>query len=278
MPERSLDEKVLDWLRWSGFPFELEGRRFLKAGWSIAHGQPYEDPVEQKLREIDLYASRFCIPDDDESHSLSFVLAIECKSSPKSNPWVAFVDATPRRSRAEITVPEGIGRTLLLRRPRPELLGRDTFTAGSSMAHNLIEVRFTSAAGEQQSDPTYKAALACANAAVARSNENESTLIDTGTFRHVQIVIPVVVVNTPLYRYSLNEDGEEVLERQGWVQVGAESPHGRHVNCPRRYIGKFGALCQPGIRGDQRGGTHLLKELPDAVEQFLKRHGAWRPV
>ena len=282
MADKDLDKRVFEWLRKSGFPFELEvGRRFSKAGWSIAHGQPYEDPVEQKLREIDLYASRFCYPDEDGTqHSLSFVLAIECKSNPGSNPWVAFVDVKPRLPIPEITVPEGIGRALLLLCPKPDLLSRDIFSAGSSVAHNLVEVRF--ARGDKQDrpqqDPAYKAALACANAAVARANENESTLIERGAFRHVQIVIPVVVVKTPLYRYLLNEDGEEVLERQEWIKVALSHPTGGMLIVHVVTSGGLRAFASQVFVETGEVGTRLLREIPDVVEQHLKRHGAWRIV
>ena len=86
------ESAVLEWLRNVGYPLEIKVGRICRAkGWLTYHALTYSDPSEQKLRECDVYATRFVR--HSGSGTLSIDLAIECKRS-AGNAWVVFGEDT----------------------------------------------------------------------------------------------------------------------------------------------------------------------------------------
>jgi len=79
-----LTEKIIEWLKTTGFPLEMEAASaFRAAGFDVRQSATFPDPQSDKGREIDVLAQD---PDIIGVIEISFV--IECKSS--SKPWVVF--------------------------------------------------------------------------------------------------------------------------------------------------------------------------------------------
>ena len=79
-----LKNKVLDWIKKTGFPLEMEAASaFRSAGFGVRQSFTYTDPQSEKGREIDVLAQD---PDWMGVIEISFVL--ECKAS--SKPWVVL--------------------------------------------------------------------------------------------------------------------------------------------------------------------------------------------
>src|SRR5688572_5499098 len=65
-------------------------------------------------------------------------------------------------------------------------------------------------------------AAAAAAALAEKLEQDRKTLSDTFTF--VPIVVPLVVVDAPLFRYTLSSTGEEELTPIKWIRVLAPVP------------------------------------------------------
>ena len=79
-----LDNKVLEWIKKTGFPLEMQAASaFRAAGFEVRQSYTYPDPQSDKGREIDVLAQD---PDWIGVIEVSFVL--ECKAS--SKPWVVL--------------------------------------------------------------------------------------------------------------------------------------------------------------------------------------------
>lgn len=82
-----LHQRVLDWLRKTGYPLELRvGRKLQAAGWQTTYSRWYRDAVSSKDRELDVEAR---IARRRAGVSAVFSLCIECKTS-KDKPWVGL--------------------------------------------------------------------------------------------------------------------------------------------------------------------------------------------
>ena len=85
----TLEANIRKWLTKVGYPFELEAGRALRdAGWEVEQGHLYRDPLEDKTREIDVYA-RLAVGSRDPPVAAKVSLAVECKSS-TDKPWIIF--------------------------------------------------------------------------------------------------------------------------------------------------------------------------------------------
>jgi len=85
--DKSIERKVLEWLKTEGWPFEIRvGREFAKNGWKVRHGEFYTDPVKSIPREVDIIATT---SSQDGTGVVNLDLVIECKVT-RDKPWVGF--------------------------------------------------------------------------------------------------------------------------------------------------------------------------------------------
>lgn len=94
----SLEQKILSYLKDTGYPLELEAASALESlGWSVSTSPIYLDPDEGKYREYDVSGVRVWRVDSSSpidptvllsGHAFAYVLCVECKRSGK--PWVFF--------------------------------------------------------------------------------------------------------------------------------------------------------------------------------------------
>lgn len=200
-------ESVLKWLREEGYPLELRvGELLRNARWLVEHAHWYEDPSTGKARELDLVARRGTST-ADHSSVLTFSLAVECKTS--SSAWVVFTSplnlgAALRIGRA---VDEFSNDALAVARkykiPAPRVFG-----LAGNMGHGIAKAH----SGHSKGDPTgpYAALLGAATAARQLGKESERWWqTEPGNYQ-AHVVAPVVVLDGPLFEYSIS-DGEEQL-------------------------------------------------------------------
>jgi hypothetical protein len=212
----TLKKKVEEWLAKQGYPLEMRVAQVLKQrGWLVLHSRRYNDPIQQKEREIDLLA----ISDDpSESSSLAGDLVIECKWT-RDKPWVLFsgtklatnaiaqLAATPKTSGAMAKIPYDEVPTLPLFENVDE-------------GYSLVQALKT----EKTEDPTnvgYTAVQTVINAADFFASQMSEEL-DI-------LFVPVVVIDGELFRGTLSEKGEVVIDP---IEFGVLS-HLRAIEGPR---------------------------------------------
>ena len=84
------ESDVVDWLKTQGYALEYEtADLFAKAGFRVSLGQTYIDPLEGKVRDIDVVAGRLQMRVGPVQHARPPIIhsVIECKTSP-TGPWV----------------------------------------------------------------------------------------------------------------------------------------------------------------------------------------------
>ena len=203
-------KKVLEWLAKEGFPLEVRvGKECRTREWLTFHSFPYNDVAEGKLRECDVFASRFKRVAGGATVSLD--LAIECKSS-SDKPWVVFAEpvksydwhippmlAPGRVSSVCLMLLNGDPDPLDFLRPR-EWVGYSVTKAFSS---------------PKDGDPSgaYSALRAAVAAAEAFASRCENELDEHRDWPpSLAITLPVLVVGAPLYLYTLDDKNQEHLE------------------------------------------------------------------
>lgn len=202
--------KVLHWLAKEGFPLEVRvGRACRARGWLTFHGFPYTDADEGKVRECDVFASRY--KQVHGSGTASVELAIECKRS-TDKPWVVF--AEPAKSHdwllPSMLAPGKISDVALsFCVPQSEKL--EYLRPKDWVGYTVTKLY----AGAKDGDPSgaYSALRAAMSAAEALQRDCErSYLRSPGSSPSVDITLPVVVVGAPLYLYTIDESDQEHLE------------------------------------------------------------------
>jgi hypothetical protein len=228
MPD--LHNRVLTWLQGHGAPLELRSARVLRtAGWNVEHAHYYADPATQKPRELDLLADRTW---RGQKATFTFALAIDCKQS-HEKPWIVF-SAAPNsgfRSLAMMFAAGNLSETILL-----NTIGFDDnppipFRVGARLGHGVVKA-FGDAKEADPSGP-YAAlqSVVAAAAAVDLRSERLAGLVGT-SYSEGTIVLPVLVVDAPLYEYYADAEGTEHLsEIQEIIALAPKPTHaGSTVN------------------------------------------------
>jgi hypothetical protein len=205
-----LGKKVLEWLAKDGFPLEVRVGKICRAhGWLTHHGFPFTDPVEGKIRDCDVYASRHRRVHGSGTASVD--LAIECKRSTEK-PWVVFAEPTKVSDwiLPSMLAPGRVSDVALGLCVRPSAM-LDFLRPKEWVGYSVAKTHSAAKDG----DPTgaysaLKAAMAAAEALQLRCEE---------TFRKhpelppaVDITLPLVVVGAPLYLYTIDDGNHEHLE------------------------------------------------------------------
>lgn len=191
-----LSEKVLDWLKSTGFPLEMEAASaFRTAGFDVRQSAVFPDSQSDKGREVDVLAQD---PDFLGVIEISFV--VECKSS--SHPWVVFTseDALYGYNRLlAFGVTSGAAKDALAKR------------IGKTLWENHISRPERGGYGFRQalrkdSDPAYTAAIGALKACHGIARDRVSSSIPRLAF-----AFPVIVVDSPLFECSRDSNGELAL-------------------------------------------------------------------
>lgn len=266
--------KVLGWLKKEGFPLEVRvGQACRSQQWLTFHGFPYTDPVEGKMRECDIFASRHSRA---EGGMASVDLAIECKRSP-DKPWVVFAEPVKTFDwLLPSMLATGKVSDLCLSLCLPSQEGLDFLRPKHWVGYAVTKAH----AGAKDGDPSgaysaLRAAVAAAEALQLKCEERFHTHPEGPP--SVDITLPVVVIGAPLYLYTLNEANEERVE---------EIESARIVAPQREYESRclLTVVTEAAFEGWLRGVTtwadEVLKEvaprahgLPAALARFREYEG-----
>lgn len=208
-----LEEKVLKWLKSTGFPLEMAAANAFRAeGFQIRQSSTYTDPETEKSREMDILAV-----DQDWIGAIQISYVLECKSS--SKPWIVLTseDAWAAFNRLSM------------------------FAVMSKQALNCLAERITDSAIQAHierpsfggyglrhalsdgGDTAYTAACSVIKASMSVAFKDQKSEVSSAAF-----VFPVIVVDTPIFECSLRDDGElelrEVRESDFLFGMGAPRP------------------------------------------------------
>jgi hypothetical protein len=208
--EDELLGKLSGWLEQQGYPLEMDvAAAFRAVGFQVLQASYYEDPDEQKPREIDLVATRWAEP---EGAFLSLTYVVECKSS-RSKPWILFTEGYSRPAESlsfHHRMGTDLARKLLRRarrrRPVSELAA---FSLPERLGYGLTQA-LTSG-----SDVAYAAVTTVSKAARYQMQQTEKTDPEVGPI--FEIVQPAVVIDGRLFEGYLDLAGGRVLKE---VQEG----------------------------------------------------------
>ena len=191
-------QKVLEWIKKTGFPLEMEAATsFKKANFDVLQSFVYPDPQQNKGREIDVIAHD---PDWMGIIEISFVL--ECKSS--SKPWVVLT--------SEDTLPD---RNKLLTFAITSEAAKEVMTdhwmndGPLKSIINSLKIKgygFRQALGNKN-DKAYSAVINVAKACTDITTKRETSRIPTIAF-----AFPIIVIDSPLFECSRTDGGKLELK------------------------------------------------------------------
>lgn len=187
-------EKVLSWIKKSGFPLEMEAAKaFRNAGFEVRQSATHLDPEGQKGREIDVL-----VEDTDWMGIVDIYFVVECKSSDK--PWVVLMadDVLSDFNRIHafsVTSDDAKEELFSLWRTKGEI--RKLCDAPPRCGYS-----FRQALGGQ-SDRAYSAAMSVLKACAGLTRERTASALKRFAF-----AFPVIVVDAPIFECTLDSSGE----------------------------------------------------------------------
>ena len=193
MTNRDLQENLISWFNKNGFPLEIEtARAFFGQRFGVEHSAVYPDPETQKSREIDVLAYR-----RDETGVFGALFPVECKAADK--PWVV------------LTNPEQYfqygGLWIAAMSPK----AREAMAYHVTEYLNFYEQAFGPTTGGfslkqafcGEADHAYTACMSALKAAYALVADDDT---------NITLAFPTLVVNTPIYEYSEDADGQQIFK------------------------------------------------------------------
>jgi len=192
----------------------------------VDHARAYSDPATQKTRQIDIVASLHRSVKPDEAGA-SLHIVVECKKS--TTPWVVFT--APRN----VEYPSFESETVA------DVISRDVLwqTVGSfhgtsillqpvgGLGHGAVRVNFANKQhGAQPKEerteaeyPPFVALQEVLSAARALGTENEYAWKQEHLDQYLEIVVPIVVLDAPLFTFELTPEGTSQLLEVDFVKM-----------------------------------------------------------
>jgi hypothetical protein len=210
-------EQVLAWLEKTGFPLEMiAARAFREVGFEVQQSTTYIDSATDKSREIDVLAN-----DPDLMGFVDLSVVVECKSSAK--PWVVLManDALAGYNRLRVfAVMSDPARIALTRGMIDDLKVASMLHAGGRCGYALRQ------AFSKEDDPAYAAAMGLISACVGIIPKESF-----GGWPVVKVVIPVLIVDAPLFECELQPDGNLLLTEVEMSEFLFSAHVPQHVMC-----------------------------------------------
>jgi hypothetical protein len=206
---KSLNQKVIDWLKDQGYPLEMKMSLILQEnGFKVIQSEYYSDPENKDPREIDIFASKQKII-KDVLFRISYV--IECKHS-KDKPWLLFTSNETKladQARVAQRAANSLGRFYLNEIALNEnAQSLDLFKLPNRPAYGITQA-FTSG-----KDVCYAAVTSVSKATSANVEELDSmtktNLRKFTLFRRkiCSIFMPIVIVDGNLLEVFLDENAK----------------------------------------------------------------------
>lgn len=232
-------DAVRKWLKSQGFPLEMFAAKTLQsAGFVVGHSEYFTDPTESKARETDVVA-RLSIPASDANTDLFLCMVVECKTS-RNKAWVLLMPGTVGFSSSlHEHVWSGIvnerGKTLLKNAPEVPLPTPGFFLGNGDCAYGLVVAH---SSGDQQADSgserslhgpstAFAAMMSVAKSARWFRDKAEKDVPFSKLIKKLEplyIFVPVVLVDAPLFRATLNEKGEIDVVACKWGRILLKNP------------------------------------------------------
>jgi hypothetical protein len=215
-PEKTLKEKVADWLESEGFPLEFyTASVFYKNGFDVNQGFYVRDIKSELPREIDVLADATV---DVKPSFIRVSYVVECKWS-RDKPWIIFTSKNEHLHPASCvahTIGSSTGEAILWTLAGDEKLhSLDTFCAPRRPGFSGRQVF------NKGNDIFYTAIQSVTSAAMSLVNwynGNERTL--SKTLELAVIALPVIVIDGPLFEaYFDSESGQMAIEEVEQVKV-----------------------------------------------------------
>jgi hypothetical protein len=231
-PRQAARDRVQAWLADQGYPLEMRcARVFHEAGAELVQGEFYPSP-EGKSREIDIGAQfgvSWHVLDRPEGGApqatymlFDLFVVVECKSGPKSQkPWVVFSSTRNRMNTAMRFQRLGseIGKTFLFQTASIDkaVQSLDVFQIRTRHGYAL-------SCAHDGSDQAYAALSSLVAAARYKAS------IQDELFQISRVVLPVLIVDTPLFECWLDDAGNMQLEECDqatlvWHNAISDDPH-----------------------------------------------------
>jgi len=186
--------KVFDWIKKTGFPLEMDAAAaFKKANFDVVQSFVYQDPQQNKGREVDVIAYD---PDWIGVIDISFVL--ECKSS--SKPWVVFTSEDTLSIRSRLLT------FAVSSKDAKDIMA--THVMNNGLLKQIIHSQTINGYGFHQAlgnknDKAYAAVIGLAKACT-----DITATEGTSSYPEFSFAFPVIVIDSPLYECARTEDGE----------------------------------------------------------------------
>lgn len=205
MDQKSLEEKLNDWLIEQGYPLEMEvALAFRGNNFRVSQSAYYTDPETGVPREIDVLA-RCGFVNRTTFGSVTF--AIECKVS-KKKPWVVFTQPN------EIVDENYVNWYCASERAWQYIVHASirgkfeklplTFHQRKRIGYGVTQA-FTSA-----EDVPYKALHSAVRCAIEMTKRSEKSKMNA---EFIDIIIPVVAIDGDLFETYLDEDNQLVCSK-----------------------------------------------------------------
>jgi hypothetical protein len=232
--EKDITKKLREWLEKQGFPCEMQtARAFRTAGFQVRQSFYFGSSKEQVTREGDVLAS---LSHDILSESIgrrfksqraiaSLEMGIVCECKTSSAAWVMFTrpaqgheDVLARLERAATEAG-----TDLIQGAAMMMDAEKEFDFFKSRVRVGYHLRQSHKGGKDAgSDAAYKAAMQVLDAAQAVLKQSLSTW--AVTWRPCRIVVPVIVLQAPLFECYLDDAGEMQLTPAEWLPLFWDNP------------------------------------------------------
>ena len=208
-----LPEKLNEWLRREGYPFEMRvAQSFRKAGFHVTQSDYYTDPETKTPREIDVVATAQRSVKDSLIFRIMFL--IECKSS-TDKPWLLFCGpekdmAAPARVAQRITSKTGM---LVFHELAHDKTVRQLalFSLRAPVGYGL-----TQAFKKDNKDLAYAAICSVGNAANAAAFRWNGHRHEE---RILELIFPVIAIDGHLLECKLDEKGGVSLTKITWATL-----------------------------------------------------------
>ncbi|NEW53909.1 hypothetical protein GV792_28195 [Nocardia cyriacigeorgica] len=232
---------IAKWLESQGYPLEMRtAREFHSRNIFATLGHYYVDLETGQQRETDVMVR---LNQGSGKSGLGVVLVIECKSA-RDKPWVLFTGDPNRQTSSSLftslqftTPTEAISRMRRGLKPEdavPLLSGYEPF------GHSLVRAHENG-----REDVAFGAMMSAAKAAAGICRELDAFGMDEAS-----VVIPVVLIDSPLVQCTLDDDGEPEISQ---------------INC-----GTVRWRYQVETPGSYRMGTDVIVVTPAALPKLVE--------
>lgn len=224
---------VRTWLNTQGYPLEMRSVGTFQSYGAFAQQSTYYISPEGKAREIDVHAQfsntwTVVSPQRGSSHTFTLSAVCECKSGASAKkPWVVFSSRTilnELRTFRMMRIGNVLGPRLLLHVcDRPEVEALELFKAPQRYGHSLVVAHTdaTKPAPRETFDPGFGTLAKIAEAAKANGKAQGPGLPG---MPFNCLVIPVIIVGSPLVECWLDEMGAIQIEERERASVAFTHP------------------------------------------------------